>query len=114
MMRGVYLKGRSFGRINLKILYRLIVGFPDHDRLQSFLRQKGVETEVYYSVPLHVQEWFQGLGCRPGDIAKVETAAREALALPVYPELTEEQQATSWRRSWSCTASYVWQCPPYF
>jgi hypothetical protein len=48
VMPGVSLKGRSFGRVNLKILYRSVVRFPDHDRLQSFLRQKGVETEVYF------------------------------------------------------------------
>ncbi|MCA1616350.1 MAG: DegT/DnrJ/EryC1/StrS family aminotransferase [Acidobacteria bacterium] len=76
------------------IFHQYVVRVPAsrRDPLMEHLGGRGVGTKVYYPVPLHLQECFRALGYAEGDLPESERAARETIALPVYPELTDEQQ----------------------
>ena len=74
------------------IFNQYVIRVPNRDRVKASLDAAGIGTEVYYPVPFHVQECFAFLGHRAGEFPHAEKAAAEVLALPIYSELTEEQQ----------------------
>lgn len=74
------------------VYHQFVIRAPRRDELRNHLAACGVETAVYYPVPLHLQPCFQALGCPRGGCPHAEQAAEDSLALPMYAELTDAEQ----------------------
>ena len=76
------------------VFHQYVIRAPRRDALRAFLAEEGVGSEIYYPLPLHLQESLAFLGCKRGEFPESERAAEEVLALPIYPELREDEVET--------------------
>jgi dTDP-4-amino-4,6-dideoxygalactose transaminase len=74
------------------VFHQYVVRAHRRDELREFLGARQIGSEIYYPIPLHLQPCFVYLGHREGDFPQAERAAKEVLALPMFPELTEDEQ----------------------
>jgi len=74
------------------VYHQYVVRAQRREDLRQFLADRKIGTEIYYPIPIHLQPAFAYLGYREGDLPESERAAREVLALPMFPELTDDEQ----------------------
>jgi dTDP-4-amino-4,6-dideoxygalactose transaminase len=96
----LFKKAGLFGRIlqplqtsphAFHVFHQYVIRSQRRDELRAFLKSREIATEVYYPIPLHLQPVFSYLGYQEGDLPEAERASKEVLALPMFPELTEEE-----------------------
>jgi dTDP-4-amino-4,6-dideoxygalactose transaminase len=76
------------------IFHQYVIRAPRRDALRQYLTDRQIGSEIYYPVPLHLQTSLTSLGYKQGDFPVSETAAHEVIALPMYPELRDDEQQT--------------------
>jgi dTDP-4-amino-4,6-dideoxygalactose transaminase len=76
------------------VWHQYVIRTARRDELRVFLTERKIGSEIYYPVPLHLQDALKGLGYSEGSFPESERAAREVLALPIFPELREDEQQT--------------------
>ena len=74
------------------VFHQYVIRVEDRDGLENYLKENGVSTAVYYPLAVHLQEVYKDLGYKVGDLPVAEKSCESSLALPMFPELTKEQQ----------------------
>jgi dTDP-4-amino-4,6-dideoxygalactose transaminase len=100
--RSLFSQSETNGRVTLPaerdgtrhVYNQFTIRCTERDVLREHLYREGIPTEIYYPHPLHLQPAFAYLGYQEGSFPHAESAAREVVSLPIYPELTEDQQQT--------------------
>jgi dTDP-4-amino-4,6-dideoxygalactose transaminase len=77
---------------NYHIYNQYTIAVKNRDELRNYLKEKQIGHDTYYPVPLHLQECYRFLGYKRGDLPVSEKKAEEVVSIPIYPELTEEEQ----------------------
>jgi dTDP-4-amino-4,6-dideoxygalactose transaminase len=77
---------------NYHIYHQYTIAVKNRDRLREVLKEKQIGHDVYYPVPLHLQECYKHLGYEEGDLPVIDRKAKEVISIPIYPELTTEEQ----------------------
>ena len=91
-IHGIVLPQHISGSVH--VWHQYVIRTRRRDELRDFLAARKIGSEIYYPVPLHLQDALKGLGYGPGSFPEAERAAREVLALPIFPELREDEQQT--------------------
>jgi dTDP-4-amino-4,6-dideoxygalactose transaminase len=92
--RALGLPGPAPHRRHVWNQFTIRVPHDQRDRLRALLSERGIGSEVYYPIPLHLQDCFRSLGCEEGSLPETERAAQEVLSLPIFPGLTAAEQQT--------------------
>ncbi|MBE7443902.1 MAG: DegT/DnrJ/EryC1/StrS family aminotransferase [Planctomycetia bacterium] len=91
-LQGLPIRLPKIESYNTHIFHQYVIATPKRDALMKYLEQQGIETAIYYPVPLHLQKCFEYLDYKCGDLPESERASRETLALPIFPEITQKEQ----------------------
>lgn len=91
-LNGLPIRLPETGRYNTHIFHQYVIRVKNRDELLDYLKRHDVGCGLYYPLPMHLQESLKSFGYKEGDLPETESAAKETLALPMFPELTEEEQ----------------------
>jgi dTDP-4-amino-4,6-dideoxygalactose transaminase len=91
-LKGLPIRLPKIESYNIHIFHQYVIATSHRDELMKYLGQQGIETVIYYPLPLHLQKCFEDLGYKKGDFPESERASNETLALPIFPEITQKEQ----------------------